>query len=333
MIFGKGKAIKDEIINIGKKLYDLRLAASHSGNLSARVDENNILITTTGSSLGDLYSEDILKVDLTDPENFKNKRLTTEFPLHLAIYKNFKHQVTIHCHPALANAYFAAYSDLKTLTFESKLYLGNVPVVEQETPSITQPELVIEALKSNNLVVIKNHGVISVADKFSDALYLVETLEEAVKTVAVARLFRKEILDDLDKELKEILTQDKTHLMFSQEHIQAIVDLVNQDEFISQKGQELDLTLKLVIKLDGFDKNYKFTFEKGKIIKLESDLDAPFVISAPAEVWEMVFLGKIDPFVATMQGKMKLQGQIGQLSKWYVPFSRLFELFRQVKIK
>jgi putative sterol carrier protein len=57
------------------------------------------------------------------------------------------------------------------------------------------------------------------------------------------------------------------------------------------------------------------------------------VISAPWNVWEAVFLGKLDPFVATTQGRMQLKGQLGQLSRWYVPFSRLFELFKQVKIK
>jgi putative sterol carrier protein len=231
------------------------------------------------------------------------------------------------------NAYFAVYPELKALTFESRIYLGHIPIVEQDTPSITQPELVLEALKSNNLVVIRNHGVVAVGEKFSAALYLIEEIEEAVKTAAVARLFKKEILDGLDQGLKENLSQDTGYLMFSPEHIQAIVDLVNQDEFIAKKGAELDLTVQLAIKLDGSDKVYKFVFEKGKIIKLERDEDAPFVISAPAEVWELVFLGKLDSFVATMQGKMKLKGELGKLSRWYVPFSRLFELFRQVKIK
>jgi len=30
---------------------------------------------------------------------------------------------------------------------------------------------------------------------------------------------------------------------------------------------------------------------------------------------------------------MKLSGQLGQLSKWYVPFNRLFALFKEVRIK
>ena len=333
MIFGKEKSVRDEIISTGKKLYDLRLVVARSGNLSCRMDEKNILITATGTCLGHLTADDIIKADLSEIEQSKNSRLTSEFPLHHLIHKNFPSRYVIHCHPTLVNAYFAVCPDLKTLTFETRLYVSDVPVVEQETPSITRPELVVEVLKNSNLVVIKNHGVVSVADSFRDALYLIETLEEAVKTAAVARLFKKDILDPLDKALKENLAQDAAYIMFSKEHIQAIVDLVNQDKLISTKGQELDLTLKLAIKMDGNNNLYKFIFAKGRITELAFDEDAPFIISAPADVWEAVFLGKINPFVATTQGKMKLQGDFGKLSRWFVPFNRLFEIFRQVKIK
>ncbi|MDP2904892.1 MAG: class II aldolase/adducin family protein [Candidatus Omnitrophota bacterium] len=333
MIFGKGKSVRDDMIHAGKKLYDLRLVVARSGNLSVRLDEKNILITATGTCLGHLAADDIIKVDLSEVEQSKNSRLTSEFPLHHLIHKNFPGRYVIHCHPTLVNAYFAVCPDLKTLTFETQLYVSDVPVVEQETPSITRPDLVIEALKNSNLVVIKNHGVVAIADDFRQALYLIETLEEAVKTAAVARIFKKDILDPLDKALKENLSQDAAYIMFSKEHIQAIVDLVNQDKLISTKGQELDLTLKLAIKMDGNNNVYKFIFEKGRITELAFDEDAPFIISAPSDVWEAVFLGKVNPFVATTQGKMKLQGDFGKLSRWFVPFNRLFEIFRQVQIK
>jgi len=91
--------------------------------------------------------------------------------------------------------------------------------------------------------------------------------------------------------------------------------------------------VRLAVKLDGSDAAYTFNFEKGRVTKLDSGADAPFVVSGPAEVWEQIFRGKLDSFVAVTQGKMKLQGQLGQLSKWYVPFTRLFELFKQVKFK
>jgi L-fuculose-phosphate aldolase len=328
------KALKEAIINTGKKIYDLRLVAAHSGNLSARLDENEILITATGSSLGDLKEDEIIMVDLTKALDMNKERLSSEFPLHRLIYQNFPAKVVIHCHPSLINGYFAVFSDIKALTFETRLYLGNVPVVNQETPAITKPELVIEALKNNNLAVIKNHGVVAMGQDFNQALGLIEMLEEAVKVAAIARIFKKEALDEMETALKDNLaSNDTAYPMFSKEHIQAIVDLVNKDDFIAQKGKELDLTLKLAIKLDDTNQAYKFNFEKGKIVKLDADSNAPFIISAARPVWEQVFLGKLDSFVAVTQGKMKLQGQLGQLSKWYVPFSRLFELFKQVKFK
>ena len=333
MIFCKERKIKNEIIKVGKRLYETGLAVAKSGNLSARLDAENILITATGTSLGNLRHKDIVKVNLNSGKTCGEVKPSSELPLHSLIYKNSNTQTIIHAHPPLINGYFAVTSDLKALTFETKFYLGDVPVIQQDTPTVTKPEAVANALKTNNLAVLKNHGIVAIADKFCDGLNLAEALEEAVRSLAVARIFDKNVLDDLDKALKQDLTQNAPLPMFSKDHIQAIVDLVNKDEFIAQKGIEMDLTVKLAIKLDGSDKAYKFNFEKGKIIRLDFDADAPFVISAPAGVWEQVFLGKLDSFVAVTQGKMKLTGQLGQLSKWYVPFTRLFAIFKEVKIK
>lgn len=330
----KEALLREQIIQTGKALYDLRLVTARSGNLSARIAGNVILITATGTSLGSLNPQDIIRVDLDSPADKQNRRLSTEFPLHSLIYANFANQAVIHCHPPLINAYFAVCAGLKTLTFEAKFYLGDVPVIEQDTPSITRPELVVAGLKGNNLAVIKNHGVAAIGDDFRSALYLIETLEEAVRVNAVARLFNKEAWDSLDRQLADSFSpQDEGYEMFSENHIRKIVELVNKDELIADKGKESGMSLKLAIKLDGDNRAYKFDFKDGRIIGLESDADAPFVISAPGEVWEQVFLGKLDPFVATTQGRMKLRGELGKLSRWYVPFNRLFELFKRVRIK
>jgi len=284
--------------------------------------------------LGQLKEDDIVKVNLASAKFVGDIKPSSELPLHSLVYKNFPAKVVIHCHPPLINGYFGIAKTLKAMSFETKFYLGDIPVIPQETPTVTSPEPVIAALKTNNLVVLKNHGTVAIADKFEDALSITEALEEAVKSAAVARLFDKDILDSLDVVLKDDLKRNEpAYPMFSRQHIQAIVDLVNRDEFIAQKGKELDLTLKLAIQMDECSEVFKFNFEKGKIVKLDFDAEAPFVISAPQPVWEQVFLGKLDCFVAVTQGKMKLSGQLGQLSKWYVPFTRLFALFREVKVK
>ena len=82
-----------------------------------------------------------------------------------------------------------------------------MPVVIQATPNVSEPEKVIEALRANNIVVIKNHGTVCIADSFNEAFFLIEGLEEAVRTAAVARLFAKDKLNPFEKELQRNLSQ------------------------------------------------------------------------------------------------------------------------------
>ncbi|MEA3328774.1 MAG: class II aldolase/adducin family protein [Candidatus Omnitrophota bacterium] len=330
----KEKRLKEEIIRIGKRLYEFRLVAARGGNLSARIEGGLILITSSGTCLGELKEEDILEVDISSPTAHETKGLTTEFALHSLIYKDFPVQRIVHCHPPLINAYYSVYDELNTVTFENKLVLGKVPQVTQDTPNVSRPEKVTDALKTNNIVVIKNHGVVSIADEFKDAFYLIEELEEAVKMAGLARLFAKSESNKFEQELTGSLQKTgKVYSMFSRKHILTIVDLINQDEDFLKKAKELNLTAQVVIKLDEEkDKAYKFNFQEGKIIKVDYNDEAPFVISGPADAWRLIFEGKLDPFVATTQGKLKLKGELGKLSRWYVPFTRMFSLFKSLKI-
>jgi len=198
----KVKALNKEIISAGKKLYDLRLVSACAGNLSRRLNKSDMLITATGTCLGNLQQRDVIKAHLN---NNTNKRVSSEFPLHSKIYNNVSCKAIIHCHPPLANAYFSVFSKLTMLTFESKFYLGDVPVVKQKSLNVKDPASVIKALKHNKLVVLKNHGVVCIGDNFKEALYLIEVLEESVKVAAAARLFNKNKLDGLDKALKASL--------------------------------------------------------------------------------------------------------------------------------
>jgi L-fuculose-phosphate aldolase len=192
------RALRNEIIRIGRKLYGRSLVVAKSGNLSCRLDEDTILITASGTSLGSLTQKDIVKASLSKKIDGSARHPSSELPLHSMIYENFGCTRVIHCHPPLTNAYFAVYSRLAELIYETRHTIGEVPVVRQNTVTVTDPRPVISALKKSSLVVLKNHGVVAIADGFSEAFYFIEALESAVEVAAAARLFKKNILDDLD---------------------------------------------------------------------------------------------------------------------------------------
>ncbi len=186
---GKERSLKEEIINTAKKLYGRSLAVAASGNISARLSDETILISCAQAQLAELDFSDIVKVD-TSGKNSPEKAPSSELSLHSLVYQNFKVSKVLHCHPPLANGYFAVKDSLLPVTFEARFYLGGIPVIRQQTPTVTKPQEVVEALKASNIVVLKNHGVVAVGDDFSKMLSLVETLEEAIKSAVVAEVFK-----------------------------------------------------------------------------------------------------------------------------------------------
>ena len=55
--------IKQQICDIGKRIYDRRMVASNDGNISVRISENEYLCTPTGVSKGFMTPEYICKID------------------------------------------------------------------------------------------------------------------------------------------------------------------------------------------------------------------------------------------------------------------------------
>ena len=76
------------------------------------------------------------------------------------------------------------------------------------------------------------------------------------------------------------------------------------------------------------------SFVDGEISELEPSDGGEFLISGKAEWWNAVFSNRIDAFLATQQGKLKLKrGELAQLSRWYKPFQRAFALWQTIPIQ
>jgi methylthioribulose-1-phosphate dehydratase len=73
------------VIEAGRKAAAKGWVPATSGNFSARIDENTIAITRSGTDKGALGRADILIVDLDAPD----PRASAEAPLHYALYRDF----------------------------------------------------------------------------------------------------------------------------------------------------------------------------------------------------------------------------------------------------
>ena len=218
--------------------------------------------------------------------------------------------------------------------FESKLYLGTIESIDQNTPTVTDVDPVIKALENNNIVVLRNHGVLAKGEELFDCFLLIQALEEAVKIDAVSRLYSQgAVKESEDVKGADKGEESKKHKLFSQEQIDDIVKIVNEDKQMQDLGSKTGMTMDLAVQMEETGTTYSFSFENGKIMSVGNDANAEFLITASEDIWRAVFNREIDPFVATTQKKMNLKGDFAKISKWYAPCSRIFELWGSVPVE
>jgi L-fuculose-phosphate aldolase len=168
---------KQAIIFWGSQLHQQGINYGRSGNMSKRVG-GKILITAHESYLGFLEKDDILVIDQGGNILEGNKEPTAEKSLHQSIYRQFpQRHVVIHAHPPYTVHYFYHYESLVPITLEERVYLGKVKAITQETPTITNLDPIHHALTNNDIVVIKDHGVVAIGVDFKYAFSLIELLE------------------------------------------------------------------------------------------------------------------------------------------------------------
>ncbi|MBF0490503.1 MAG: class II aldolase/adducin family protein [Candidatus Omnitrophica bacterium] len=339
------KQLRIKIIEIGKLLWDKGLVTGYNGNISARLDDGNILITATGTSLGYLTEKDIVTIN-SEGQVVGGGKASSERSLHCAIYKALpNNKCILHTHTTYTNGFFLSHDQFTPKTFEARFYLGEVKAIPQETPSVTDVAPVVDAFKSNNIVVLKNHGVVAVGDDLFRAFVLIQELEEQVKMDLVDRHYQKMSFPNASVGNLEVANPGsptktfgddksvKKYKLFSKEQIDEIVKVVNSDAQIKELGTKTAMNMSLAVVLDETNQAYRFTFENGQIKEVAQDSNAEFVINAPETIWRAVFNREIDPFVATTQKKMTLKGDFARISKWYAPCSRIFQLWTKVAVE
>ena len=329
--------IENQIIRWGKLLFERRLISGWGGNLSCRTGVKDFLITGQHAPLAFLTAKDLVRIHNDGKPLKKGQRASSETPMHLAVYAGTDAQAIVHVHPPMVLAFSLSHDSFSPLSYEEKYTIGNVPIIPQDTPTVTKPEAVVEALRYNPIVIIKGHGTVAIGKTFQEAFLYTDLLEEAVH----CQFFRNGIgvARSLDSRravptVPPNLATGNAYELFSHAHMTALVDAANGDGDFRQFGSATSLTTSLTLRREDNDAAWTVRFVEGEITALNEKQDGDFVISGKAEWWRAVFSNKIDAFLATQQGKLKLtRGELAQLSRWYKPFQRAFSLWQSIPIQ
>jgi L-fuculose-phosphate aldolase len=237
----EAEAFRQEIIRVGRKLWERQYVDGNGGNISVRLGSRYVLCTPTMQSKGDLELADICLSDLDGNILAGDRSRTSELMLHLEIYKaNSRARAVVHCHPPYATAFAVTGSTPPNgLITEYELFIGPAAVAPYETPGTKAfAETVQPFVVDHNTILLTNHGIVCWADTVMHAEWLVEIFETCCKTYLLAQQIGKPLSFIPESKIREILAL-KRRLGFPDARIKDSLEAASPTEVTSADLERL----------------------------------------------------------------------------------------------
>lgn len=190
----KEMQLREQICDVCHKMWQLGWVAANDGNVSAKLEDGTFLATPTGMSKSFITPEKLVHIDKTGKilDALEGYRPSSEIKMHLRCYQERDDVgAVVHAHPPTATGYAVAHVPLDEYSMiETIIAIGSVPVTPFGTPSTNEvPEAIAPYLGEHDVVLLANHGALSVGADLITAYYRMETLELFAKISLNAHLF------------------------------------------------------------------------------------------------------------------------------------------------
>ncbi|HBE70175.1 MAG TPA: aldolase [Planctomycetaceae bacterium] len=182
--------VKQDICEIGRRLYNKGFAAANDGNITVRISDNEVLCTPTMHSKGFLKPDDICTIDMTGKQTAGRKKRSSEALLHLEIYKQRPElKSVVHCHPPHATAFAVAREPIPQCVLpEVEVFLGDVPITKYETPGGQAfADTIIPFVDKSNVIILANHGTVSFGEDVEKAYWWTEILDAYCRILMLSK--------------------------------------------------------------------------------------------------------------------------------------------------
>jgi L-fuculose-phosphate aldolase len=179
----------EKLIEVGSSLYRSGMLAGTDGNLSARIDDQTVLITRSGVAKGRLKKDDFVTVDLSGRVVNSKYKPSTEAAMHLTVY-NERPDVwaCVHSHPPFSTSFAVAGIKLeRNVLPEVAVFVGDIPLIEYAPPGIGAISKAIKPhLRENNAFLLRNHGLLTIGKSVEQAFHRHETVEHYARIMFLA---------------------------------------------------------------------------------------------------------------------------------------------------
>jgi L-fuculose-phosphate aldolase len=166
----------EAVLTTAKDMLHKGLVAGTAGNISARIEDGNIVITPSSVDYDLMELEDLVVIDPAGEviAAKPGRSPSSEKLLHLACYKAFDDVGSvIHSHAVYATMFAVAHQDIPASIDEFSIFVGGEVRCAKYAPSGTSDvgENAVEALRGRGAALLANHGIVAVGPTPSTALH------------------------------------------------------------------------------------------------------------------------------------------------------------------
>ena len=186
--------LREQICMFASSMFNRGLTHGSTGNISVRLNNDEILVTPSGSSFGRLDPNQIVKVT-KNGELIGSSTPTKELPLHQAFYKTrgMKSGAVVHLH----STHSVALSMLPDINEDSVLppytpysimLLGKVKLLPFFVPGDPAMGEAIKGLAGKrSAVLLANHGPVVSGKNLESSVNAIEELEATAKLALILK--------------------------------------------------------------------------------------------------------------------------------------------------
>ncbi|MFX1388898.1 MAG: NAD(P)-dependent oxidoreductase [Promethearchaeota archaeon] len=189
--------LKQEIVNLCKKLLEEKHVIGSAGNVSIRVNndgEECVLITPSNVRYDEMAPDDILTIDMDGKVINGKRNPSVEKKMHLSIYKEREDvNAIIHAHSIYSTILSTLDLSIPAVFEEFVPYIGGEVKCAKYGEAGTEDlaEGVLSALEERNAVLLANHGNLCCGSHLEGAYTVLEYLERGAKIYFLAKLLKE----------------------------------------------------------------------------------------------------------------------------------------------
>ena len=193
-ITDKYKSERKEVARFMRRLYKHGLTTTSGGNISLKLSDDLILITPSATDKGRMKWKEVAIINISGENLTPHLKPSIETEMHLSIYRKKNDVLAIvHAHPVFASLFTAIKAKINTnLTSEAKAILGDPLFVRYAVMgSMALAEVAAENILKSDILLLENHGILTVGSNLLKAFDKIEVLENAAKMTLMTEMTGK----------------------------------------------------------------------------------------------------------------------------------------------